>query len=57
MLWRACLAQEMTDVDCLQKRYDQPRLTHQEHVHAILDAPDLKDGNGRELQCLHVLDL
>lgn len=40
-------------VDCLQKRYDRPRLLHQAHVRAILDAPALKDGNGKELRRLH----
>ena len=29
--------------DCLQKRYDRPRLIYQVHVQA----------NSRELQCLH----
>ena len=40
-------------VECLRKRYDRPRLIHQAHVRAILEAPALKDGNGRELQRLH----
>ena len=29
------------------------RLIHQAHVRAIIDAPSLKDGNGRELRRLH----
>ena len=37
----------------LQKRYDRPRLLHQVHVRAIIEAPTLKDGNGRELRRLH----
>ena len=40
-------------VECLRKRYDRPRLIHQAHVRAILEAPALKDGNGRELRRLH----
>ena len=40
-------------IDCLQKRYDRPRLIHQAHVRAILDAPALKEGNGKELRRLH----
>ena len=40
-------------VDTLRKRYDRPRLIHQAHVRAIVDAPSLKDSNGRELRRLH----
>ena len=40
-------------VACLQGRYDRPRLIHQAHVRAILEAPSLKDGDGRELRRLH----
>ena len=40
-------------VKCLQKRYDRPRLIHQAHVRAILEAAPLKDGHGRELRRLH----
>ena len=40
-------------VDCLRKRYDRPRLIHQAHVRAIMDAPPVKDGSGRELCHLH----
>ena len=40
-------------IDCLRKRYDRPRLLHQAHVRAILEAPALKDGNGKELRRLH----
>ena len=40
-------------IKCLQERYDRPRLIHQAHVRAIIDAPSLKDGNGRELRRLH----
>ena len=40
-------------VECLQARYDKPRLIHQTHVRMILEAPALKDGSGRELRRLH----
>ena len=40
-------------VQCLKKLYDRPRLIHQAHVRAVLDAPSLKDGNGKELRRLH----
>ena len=40
-------------IDCLQKRYDRPRLIHQAHVRAIIDAAPLKDGHGRELRRMH----
>ena len=40
-------------IECLQKRYDRPRLIHQAHVRAIIDAVPLKDGHGQELRRLH----
>ena len=40
-------------IECLRERYDRPRLIHQAHVRAILEAPGLKDGNGKELRRLH----
>ena len=40
-------------IDCLKSRYDQPRLIHQKHVLMILEAPPLKDGDGKELSKLH----
>ena len=40
-------------VKCLKSRYDRPRLIHQTHVKMILEAPPLRDGNGKELCCLH----
>ena len=40
-------------IDCLAQRYDRPRLVHQAHVRAIVDAPSLRDGSGRELRRLH----
>ena len=40
-------------VECLQARYDRPRLIHQTHVKMIIDAPPLKDGTGKELRKLH----
>ena len=39
--------------DCLKLRYDRPRLFHQKHVRIILEAPPLKDGDGKELHKLH----
>lgn len=44
-------------VDCLKTRYDWPRLIHQAHVRAILEAPTLKDGSGKELRRLHDVTL
>ena len=38
---------------CLRKQYYRPRLIHQAHVRVVLDAPSLKDGNGKELRRLH----
>ena len=46
-----CPVQEA--IDCLQKHYDRPHLIHQAHVCAILDAPAIKEGCGKELQRLH----
>ena len=40
-------------IECLKARYDRPRLIHEAHVHAILEAPSLKDGSGKELHHLH----
>ena len=40
-------------VECLKARYDRPRLIHQSHVREIIEAPALKDGNGKELRRLH----
>ena len=40
-------------IKCLKERYDQPRLIHQAHVKAILEAAPLKDGTGKELRKLH----
>ena len=40
-------------IRCLQNRYDKPRLLHQAHVRAILEAPIVKDGSGKELRRLH----
>ena len=40
-------------IECLKERYDRPRLIHQAHVRAILEAPNLKEGNGKELRRLH----
>ena len=40
-------------VECLQSRYDRPRLIHQTHVNMILEPPPLREGNGKELRRLH----
>ena len=40
-------------IKCLKERYDRPRLIHQAHVKAILEAAPLKDGTGKELRKLH----
>ena len=40
-------------VECLQARYNRPRLIHQTHVRMIMDAAPLKDGNGKEIRRLH----
>ena len=40
-------------VECLQSRFDRPRLIHQTHVRMILEASPLKEGTGKELRRLH----
>ena len=40
-------------ITCLKDRFNKPRMIHQAHVRAIVDAPPLKDGTGRELRRLH----
>ena len=40
-------------VECLQQRYDHPRLIHRTHVQTIVETPPLKEGTGRELRRLH----
>ena len=40
-------------VQCLVSRFDRPRLIHQTHVMMILETPQLRDGNGKELRRLH----
>ena len=42
-------------IRCLQKRYDRPRVLHQEHVRKIQEAYPLKTGSGQELRRLHDL--
>ena len=39
-------------IECLQLRHNCPRLIHQTLVRMILEAPSLKDGNGKELHRL-----
>ena len=40
-------------VECLQSRFDRPRLIHQTHVRMILEASPLTEGTGKELRRLH----
>ena len=40
-------------VECLENRYDRPRLIHQTHVKKIIDIPPIKNGSGKELRYLH----
>ena len=40
-------------IKCLQECYNRPQLIHQAHVHAILEAPPLKNGSTKELCRLH----
>ena len=40
-------------IGCLRERYDRLWLIHQAHVHAILEAPSLRNGSGQELCHLH----
>ena len=37
-------------IDCLQRRYNRPRLIRRAHVQAIISASPLKSGNGKEHQ-------
>ena len=41
-------------IECLQKRYDCPRLLHEAHIKAIVEASVLKDDTEREIRRLHV---
>ena len=40
-------------ITTLQERYNRPRLLHQTHACAIVEAVSLKDRSGKELHCLH----
>lgn len=40
-------------VKCLKERYDRPRMIHQAHVKALLGAPSLQTGSGREIRKLY----
>ena len=37
----------------LQSRYNRPRLIHQAHVRAMLEATPLKNGSGKEICRVH----
>jgi hypothetical protein len=45
--------QYLEAVKCLTDRFDRPRVIHQTHVKMIIDAPPVRDGNGKELRRLH----
>ncbi len=36
-------------VECLQQRYDRPRLIHRTHVQMIIETPSLKEGTGKSI--------
>ena len=40
-------------IESLKARYDRPRLIHQAHARKIYEAPNLKDGSGKEIRRLH----
>ena len=40
-------------IDCLQARYNRPRLIHRAHVRTIVNVQPLRDGSGRELRHFH----
>ena len=40
-------------IESLQKCYDQPRVLHRAHVQAIVEAPVLNKGNGKNLRRMH----
>ena len=40
----------MEAIECLQSRYNRPRLIHKAHVRMILEALPLKEGTGKELR-------
>ena len=50
----SCTGDDYTEaVECLENRYNRPRLIHQTHVKRILDLPPLKQDSGKELLHLH----
>lgn len=44
-------------IECLRKRFERPHLLNQTNVRAILEAPFLKEGHGRELRRHSVVQL
>ena len=40
-------------IECLKKRYDQPRVLHRVHVRTISEVPVIKHGSGKELRVLN----
>ena len=39
---------------CLKRRYDRPHFIHRAHIHTVLDAFSVKEGNGKDLWHLYV---
>ena len=40
-------------IECLRKRFDKPRIIHRSHVKALVEAPIIKTGSGKELRYFH----
>ena len=40
-------------VECLRKRFDKPGIIHWSQVKALVEAPSIKSGSGKELRHLH----
>ena len=40
-------------IECLENRYNKPRLIHQAHVKEIIEVPSLRDNSAKEIRRLH----
>jgi len=40
-------------IECLENRYNKPRLIHQAHVKEIIEVPNLRDNSAKEIRRLH----
>ena len=40
-------------IECLENRYNKPRLIHQAHVKEIIEVPNLRDNSAKEIRQLH----